>query len=322
MYYEIFYVNSIEKLSVSWYNNLIHKTLKVVDIMKLFISYKSEDFSAVSKIIEIFREISPEIQVSYLRNSKHWRRLAKKYIAKSDLVIYLAGHEYSENIDWEINTAIQKGYKVYCVKLSDDVVLDERLFTVNKFDTSIKNPKVIVYNSLSELISLIRGNSDYLHNKLFENNIKDDVSLIEQYKVMISTSESLIERRQKLTTTYLSIFSALLPVISTMLSFTYFYLYLGASLISIICIILCFSWRSTIISYGKSNRAKFAILEEIESKLPATMFSSEWLALKKITTKYKSFTDRETIIPILFVVVYAVLLIISIVLIVLNFIHK
>lgn len=288
--------------------------------MKLFISYKGEDFDKVQKAIETFRNISPDIQISTLRRSKHWKRLAKKYIAKSDFVIYLAGNKYSDNIDWEIDTAIKFGHKVRCVKLSEDVVLDEKLFTVNEFDDSIKMPKVIIYNSLSELISMLRGDSEFLHNKLFENNIDDNEMLIEQYKVMLSTSESLIERRQKLTTTYLSIFSALLPVISTMLSFSYFYLYIGAILISIICIILCLSWRSTIISYGKSNRAKFAILEEIESKLPVTMFSSEWLALKKITTKYKSFTNRETIIPILFVIVYTVLLAISIVLLILNFI--
>lgn len=288
--------------------------------MKLFISYKSEDYEEVQKTIENFRNISPEIQISTLRKSKHWKRLAKKYISKADFIIYLAGRNYSNNIDWEINTAIKYGHKVHCVKLNDVVDLNEELYIVNEFDDSGKIPKVIVYNSLSDLISLIRGDSAFLHNKLFENNIENNEMLIEQYKVMLSTSESLIERRQKLTTTYLTIFSVLLPVISTMLSFAYFYLYFGATLISIICIILCFSWRSTIISYGKSNRAKFAILEEIESKLPTTMFSSEWLALKKITTKYKSFTDRETIIPILFVVVYSILLIISIVLTILNFI--
>lgn len=287
--------------------------------MKLFISYKSEDFDAVQKTIETFREISPDIQVSSLRVSKHWKKLAKKYIAKSDFVIYLAGYKYSDNIDWEINTALQKHHKVYCVKLYDDVTLNDKLFTVDEFDSSIKTPKVTVYNSLSELISLIRGDSNYLHDKLFENDNMNDAMLIEQYKVMLSTSESLIERRQRLTTTYLSIFSALLPVISIMLSLTQFYLYLGVSLISIICIILCLSWRSTIISYGKSNRAKFAILEELESKLPASMFSSEWLALKKITTKYKSFTDRETIIPLLFVAVYAIILALSVVLIVISF---
>lgn len=288
--------------------------------MKLFISYKGEDFEKVQKTIETFRNISPDIQISTLRISKRWKSLAKKYISKADFVIYLAGYKYSDNINWEIDTAIKYGHKVHCVKLNDDVVLDDKLFTSNEFDDSVKVPKVIVYSSLAELTSLIRGDSSYLRNKLFENNIDNDEMLIEQYKVMLSTSESLIERRQKLTTTYLAIFSALLPIISTMLSFSQFYLYLGALIISVICIILCFSWRSTIISYGKSNRAKFAILEEIESKLPATMFSSEWLALKKITSKYKSFTNRETIIPILFVVVYAVLLSISIALIILKFI--
>lgn len=289
--------------------------------MKLFISYKSEDFGQVQKTMEHFRNISPDIQISTLRVSKHWKRLAKKYISKADFVIYLAGHRYSDNIDWEINAAIKYGHKVHCVKLDEDVVLSNQLYVVNAFDDAVKTPKVIVHDSLSDLISLIRGDSTFLHHKLFENNIDNNDMLIEQYKVMLSTSESLIERRQKLTTTYLTIFSVLLPVISTMLSFSYFYLYLGAALISIICIILCFSWRSTIISYGKSNRAKFAILEEIESKLPTKMFSSEWLALQKITTKYKSFTNRETIIPILFVVVYSILLTISIVLTILNFMN-
>ncbi len=286
--------------------------------MKLFISYKGEDFDEVQNTIEQLRNISPDIQVSTLRRSKHWKKLSKKYISKADLIIYLAGYKYSDNINWEIETAIKYGHKIHCVKLHEDVVLNDNLFTIDKYNDSLKVPKVILYESFTDLISLVRGDSEYLHNKLFENNLNNNELLIEQYKVMLSTSESLIERRQKLTTTYLSIFSALLPVICTMLSFSSFYLYLGATLISIIFIILCFSWRSTIISYGKSNRAKFAILEEIESKLPATMFSSEWLALKKITTKYKSFTNRETIIPILFVVIYTVLLAISIVLFILN----
>lgn len=288
--------------------------------MKLFISYKGEDFGEVQKAIENFREISPDIQISTLRRTKHWKRLAKKYITKADFVIYLAGENYSDNIDWEIDTAIKYGHRVHCVKLKDSVVLNDKLYTINKFDDSVKIPKVVIHNTFAEVVSLIRGDSAYLHNKLFENNINNNEMLIEQYKVMLSTSESLIERRQKLTTTYLTIFSALLPIISTMLSFSYIYLYMGAALISIICIILCFSWRSTIISYGKSNRAKFAILEEIESKLPASMFSSEWLALKKITSKYKSFTNRETIIPILFVVVYSILLVISIIMFINYFI--
>lgn len=289
--------------------------------MKLFVSYKSEDFDEVQKTIEIFRDISPNVQVSTLRISKQWKNLAKKYISKADFVIYLAGNKYSDNINWEIDTALKYGHNIHCVKLSEDVVLNDKLFTVNEFDNSIKEPKVTIHDSLSELVSLIREDSTHLHNKLFENNIDNSEMLIEQYKVMLSTSESLIERRQKLTTTYLSIFSVLLPVISTMLTFSHFYLYLGAALISTICIILCFSWRSTIISYGKSNRAKFAILEEIESKLPVAMFSSEWLALKKITVKYKSFTNRETLIPILFAIVYAVLLSISIVLLILKLIN-
>lgn len=288
--------------------------------MKLFISYKGEDFEEVQKTIEILRDISPEIQISYLRQSKHWRRLAKRFIAKADFVIYIAGYNYSDNINWEIDTALKYGHKVHCIKLKDDVQLNNKLYDVNDFDDSVKTLKVIEHKTLSEIKSLICGDNEYLSNKLFANKIENDDMLIEQYKVMLSTSESLIERRQKLTTTYLTIFSAVLPIISAMLSFSYFYLYIGSMLITVICIILCVAWRNTIISYGKSNRAKFAILEEIETKLPAAMFSSEWHALKRITTKYKSFTIRETIIPLLFISVYCILFVVSVTLFVLYFV--
>ena len=282
--------------------------------MKLFICYKGDDFDKVIETMNLLRDSSPDIQISIIRKARNWKRLSKSHISKADYVIYLAGYKFSDNINWEIDTAIKYGHKVRCVKLYDDVELnDKRLFRKDTFDKSKETLKIESPISIDELLNLIKGDSFYLNKKLFESGMKDNALLIEQYKVLLSTSESLIERRQKLTTTYLSIFSALLPIISTMLTFPYTFLQLGAFFVSIICIILCCSWRSTIISYGKSNRAKFAILEEIEKQLPVAMFASEWLALKRITTKYKSFTNRETLIPIVFIVIYSIFSILSIV---------
>lgn len=280
--------------------------------MKIFITYKGQDIDKVVETIEKFREISPDVQISIIRNSKRWKAIARKYIKNSDLVIYLAGYEYSENIDWEINTAIKIGHRVHCIKLYDDIVLEERLCISDKFDNMHRVLKIEPPVTLDEMIDRIRGDRSYLHDKLFSSNITDTPTLIEQYKMMLSTSESLIERRQKLTTTYLSIFSALLPVITLMLSFKSSFLNIGIIIISGICIILCISWRSSIVSYGKSNNAKFAILEEIEKKLPAAIFASEWIALKRITSQYKSFTSRETVIPLLFIFVYIVFAVIAI----------
>ena len=287
--------------------------------MKLFICYKGGDYDRVVQTMNTLRDISPDIQISIIRNAKNWKHLSKSHITKADYVIYLAGHVYSDNIDWEIDTAIKYGHKVRCVKLYDDVQLtDKRLFKQDSFDKSKKTLKIEEPITMEQLIGLIKGDSAYLNQKLFQSGVEDNNLLVEQYKILLSTSESLIERRQKLTTTYLSIFSVMLPVLSAMLTFEQAFLQLGAFFVSSICIILCLSWRGTIISYGKSNRAKFAILEEMEKQLPVAMFASEWLVLKRITTRYKSFTNRETTIPVIFIAIYTIFAVLSLVLFIIN----
>lgn len=287
--------------------------------MKLFICYKGGDYDRVVQTMNTLRDISPDIQISIIRNAKNWKHLSKSHITKADYVIYLAGHVYSDNIDWEIDTAIKYGHKVRCVKLYDDVQLtDSRLFKQDSFDKSKKALKIEEPITMEQLIGLIKGDSAYLNQKLFQSGVEDNNLLVEQYKILLSTSESLIERRQKLTTTYLSIFSVMLPVLSAMLTFEQAFLQLGAFFVSCICIILCLSWRGTIISYGKSNRAKFAILEEMEKQLPVAMFASEWLVLKRITTRYKSFTNRETTIPVIFIAIYTIFAVLSLVLFIIN----
>ncbi|MBQ9707184.1 MAG: hypothetical protein IJV78_04765 [Clostridia bacterium] len=287
--------------------------------MKLFICYKGEDYDRVVQTMNTLRDISPDIQISIIRNAKNWKSLSKSHITKADYVIYLAGHVYSDNIDWEIDTAIKYGHKVRCVKLYDDVQLtDSRLFKQDTFDKSKQTLKIEEPITMDQLVNLIKGDSAYLTKKLFESGVEDNNLLVEQYKVLLSTSESLIERRQKLTTTYLSIFSVMLPVLSAMLTFEQAFLQLGAFFVSAICIILCLSWRGTIISYGKSNLAKFAILEEMEKQLPVAMFASEWLVLNRITTRYKSFTNRETTIPVIFIAIYTIFAVLSLVLFIIN----
>lgn len=287
--------------------------------MKLFICYKGEDYDRVVQTMNTLRDISPDIQISIIRNAKNWKSLSKSHITKADYVIYLAGKTYSDNIDWEIDTAIKYGHKVRCVKLYDDVQLtDSRLFKQDTFDKSKQTLKIEEPITMDQLVNLIKGDSAYLTKKLFESGVEDNNLLVEQYKVLLSTSESLIERRQKLTTTYLSIFSVMLPVLSAMLTFEQAFLQLGAFFVSAICIILCLSWRGTIISYGKSNLAKFAILEEMEKQLPVAMFASEWLVLNRITTKYKSFTNRETTIPVIFIAIYTIFAVLSLVLFIIN----
>lgn len=281
--------------------------------MKIFLSFKSEDMKEVEKVVDRLRELSPDVKVSILRQNRKWKRITLDYLKDSDLVIYLAGEHYSDNVDWEINEAKKIGHKVFCLKLRDDVELnDERLKIFDDYDSkpALKVDPV----SFEKIADMVKGDREHLHNKLFETGVTDNKTLVEQYRMLLSTSESLIERRQKLTTTYLTIFSALLPVLTFMLSQKMIFMNIGCAIISLISILLCFSWRSAIDSYGKSNAAKFAILEEMEKQFPASMFASEWVVLKKTTSRYRSYTSRETLIPLLFVAVYALFMVVSIIL--------
>lgn len=279
--------------------------------MRVFVSYKSQDIELVKYFAEKLQEISPQIQVSIIRTSDEWQKTAIDHIKKSDYIVYLAGYMYSEYIDWEIDEAIKRGYPVYCMKLHDDVVLDDRLYASNEFDDGKKHLKIEQPMTFEELADKINNNRQHIRTKLFSNGIANDNMLMEQYKLMLSTSETLIDRRQRLTTTYISIFSALLPVLTYMLSGKTLIMYVGSAIISFISCILCLSWRNAISAYGKSNRAKFIILEEIEKCLPAAMFASEWMALKTQVSKYKSYTKRETTIPMIFLFVYVVICVVA-----------
>ncbi|MEA4939318.1 MAG: hypothetical protein VB091_07000 [Christensenella sp.] len=281
--------------------------------MKIFLSFKSEDMKEVEKVVDRLRELSPDVKVSILRQNRKWKRMTLDFLKDSDMVIYLAGEHYSDNIDWEINEAKKIGHKVFCLKLRDDIELnDERLKILDDYDSKLTLKVEPV--SFEKIADLVKGDREHLHNKLFETGVIDNKTLVEQYRMLLSTSESLIERRQKLTTTYLTIFSALLPVLTFMLSQKMAFMNIGCAIISLISILLCFSWRNAIDSYGKSNAAKFAILEEMEKQFPASMFASEWVVLKKTTSRYRSYTSRETLIPLLFVAVYALFMVVSIIL--------
>ncbi|MEA4912969.1 MAG: hypothetical protein VB061_00150 [Christensenella sp.] len=281
--------------------------------MKIFLSFKSDDIKEVEKVVDWLRELSPDVKVSILRQTPTWKKLTLNYLKDSDMVIYLAGQNYSDNIDWEINEARKIGHKVFCLKLRDSVELnDARLNVYDNYDNrSTLKVEPVSFNIIADIV---KGDRAHLHNKLFETGVTDNKTLVEQYKLLLSTSESLIERRQKLTTTFLAIFSVLLPVLTFMLSQKMPFMNVGSAIISLICILLCFSWRNAINSYGKSNAAKFAILEEMEKQFPAAMFSAEWIVLKKTTSRYRSYTSRETLIPLLFVTVYALFMIVSIIL--------
>ena len=284
--------------------------------MKVFIIHKGKDAEEINELLEKKRKEIFGLNFLVLQgDSKSWKRKTKSLISKSDKVIYFSSDKYSENIEWEINTVKKLKIPLYIIPLKEEFKDEDFLF--DNDDGYGKKPKATIL-SIKELDTVFIEDNVSLKKRLFTSEIKDSQLLFEQYKLLLETSESLVERRQKITSTYLSICSVLIPIITTMLTVNNSLINLSSIVISCLSIILCICWKNIIVSYGRSNQAKFAIMELMENELPANIFGSEWIALKKIGKQYVSFTERETTTPKIFIALDFVFIVGAIVIFVLK----
>lgn len=153
-------------------------------------------------------------------------------------------------------------------------------------------------------------NSEY---DLFNDEIDkiDRNELLEQYKVFLETSESLVSRRQSVNSFYISANTALITVMATLLT-----MFGDVEEKIIICaftavvgFILTLSWHSVLDSYGILNSSKMKVISILEQKLPVSLYDMEWdvMSDKLNSKKYVSFTESEKKAPRAFVVLYGLL---------------
>ena len=131
---------------------------------------------------------------------------------------------------------------------------------------------------------------------------------VDLYKLMVTSSESLVARRQGVNTFFLTINGAILTAVglivsnqsNTRLQAT------GLAVLAVTGAILALAWRSLIKSFGQLNDGKFAVINRIEQILPAAVYFAEWKALGEGNDpgKYRTFTSREVWVPLTFFVVY------------------
>jgi hypothetical protein len=159
-----------------------------------------------------------------------------------------------------------------------------------------------------------KDSSDPIERRLFQSGL--DLSdpniagmLLEQYKLFVETSESLVSRRLTANSFFFSLASALFGAIGVVFhqsSSTSVVLWLSLLLIGLIGALVCMAWARLIRSYGQLNAGKFKVIDLLEERLPAALFRAEWLALGegKDPKRYKSFVTSELWIPNLLLVVF------------------
>jgi hypothetical protein len=72
-------------------------------------------------------------------------------------------------------------------------------------------------------------------------------------------------------------------------------------------VIVCLAWVALLTSYRKLNRAKFAVLTEIEADLPFALFTRERATYRR--DRRRSLSNIERLIPGCFALLYAVMLV-------------
>ena len=75
-----------------------------------------------------------------------------------------------------------------------------------------------------------------------------------------------------------------------------------------------YTWIRTVKSYSQLSYGKWTIIQEIEKRLPLSLYEVEWKILGegKVPKKYNPLTDVEKRVPVVFIILYGFSAIMSI----------
>ena len=260
--------------------------------MKLFVIHRFKDRKhAKKKLKKLAQDLSLEFQPIFLDSSggEEWKQKAESAISQVEAAIVFnpSSCEESDNAKWEIEKVKEAGIEIIELnKNGDDAI------------------------SVSRLKSLYELKEEF--DSCFSSDSKDTFEL---YKLMIESSESLIQRRQKTNAFFITVIGSLLAIAGLLIktgaintgSIGILYGF------SVVGLLLCNSWRNLIDNYGKLNKAKFDVILRLEQELTAQIYSAEWISLGKglRPKKYKSFTSTEKNVPLFFGLLIAVLTLVA-----------
>ncbi len=145
---------------------------------------------------------------------------------------------------------------------------------------------------------------------------EDTKTLVEIYKLYVRTSESTSDRRGRTNSFYLVLCSTLLTVfgtlIGTLIKLKIIIGMYSLLLLGLLGLLLSIVWFINIKSYRQLNTGKFAVISELEKKLPFPCFTKEWEELGHRGNKKKRYfklTIIEQYVPLIFTVGFIILLI-------------
>lgn len=278
--------------------------------MQVFLIHRFIDKAAALRLIRKISKKQKIPLVPYVMNSSGgdgWKETARNEIGRSEAAIVFnkKACSESENATWEITVAKELGKPL--------VFLDYSNPDKKELDTLCA-----VYHFDQEFESFFKKPDRPRFSKQNEGGNDKNKDFIELYKVMVASSEQLIQRRQSMNAFFIAAIGSLLAFAGALVKFgnveSKTLSFIVISLLAVTGLILCHSWHNLIDNYGKLNKAKFRVITKLEESLSAQIFSAEWAALGKGSRpdKYRSFTSTEKNVPNGFAALIFILLFLSV----------
>lgn len=271
--------------------------------------------------------------------NKKWKKIARKKIKESNYVCWLFdGNAYlnhSQNTMWEYRLAQKFHKRVIFINPEKSAKIEELINEENRsffkklfneeYDMTKLNVNINSFADAKKNLESIKGwdasEVVFEHNQSIPEQTENfSKILMEQYKVMVNTTETLMNRRQTASNVFVGILSALISLVGSSFALankvTTGIIFFA---VGIITIILSMNWRKMLLDYNKNNEGKFAVINAIEKRLPANMFDSEYNynKLKNIS----SYATKETVLCKIFTLIGSVVCVGGIVIIVLAALH-
>jgi len=245
--------------------------------MKVFICKRNIDRTKADKLIqELLTESENSIAVlTETQHTEAWKERVKRGMIESDYVVFLIGENTfeSDQIKWEYEQAKDLSKQVIGIKLP------------NASEDSIQFCQGLqVFDNAKQAVAYLE--------KIFIANTQ---LKIEQYKIMVNSTEKVTDQRMKVNNLFFTITSSILSV-ALILGKTYSFVplsVLAMTILTLLALMTSYFWEKLVSSYGKLNTGKFKLINRLEKELRTNMFDDEWqILLSEI--KYEPNTKTET----------------------------
>jgi hypothetical protein len=141
-----------------------------------------------------------------------------------------------------------------------------------------------------------------------------DIAL-EQYIFYSETADKISDRRTNSNNFFVTLNSTLVTIIGLAIGTNQTVINVKPLLliVPLVGLLISLLWRIVIQSYRDINTAKFAVLHEIEDRLPLRLYSYEWHVAKHGDgTKYRPTSHIEMWIPVLFSCLYVAIFVVQV----------